>query len=451
MKSKEIMIIEDTETMLLGMEEALRREGFTVRGYRDPEAALVEFRRKPAALVISDLKMEPIDGIEVLLQVKESHPAAEVIMVSAYGTVETAVKAMQYGAADFITKPFSTDELRMRVHKVWEKIQQKEAFSQLAAEKELLEENLFGEMVGDSPAMQQVFRLIRRVARENSTILIEGESGTGKELAARAIHRQSLRAHKPFIPVNCGALNDNLLESELFGHEKGAFTGAIRRKKGRFELADGGTLFLDEIGDISPAMQVKLLRAVEQQAFERVGGEETITVDVRIICATHRNLLEEVEKGNFREDLYYRLSVIPLRLPPLRERKEDIPALVQHFLKKQQGEAAKHISEAGMELLRQYSWPGNIRELENVIERLQILTDSPEIPLELIAAQLGSRAPNTANNYENLPLDNAVSAFEKNLIRHALKQAAGNKNRAAKLLGVKTSTLYYKLEKYGLM
>ena len=451
MKSKDIIIIEDTATMLLGMEETLRREGFRVQGYEDPEAALQAFRRKPAPLVISDLKMEPLDGIEVLMQVKEFHPRTEVIMVSAYGTVEAAVKAMQYGAADFITKPFSTEELRVRVQKVWEKIQQKDAFSQLAAEKELLEENLFGEMVGESPAMQQVFQLIQRVAREDSTILIEGESGTGKELVARAIHRQSLRAHKPFIPINCGALNDNLLESELFGHEKGAFTGAIRRKRGRFELADSGTLFLDEIGDISPAMQVKLLRAVEQQTFERVGGEETITVDVRIICATHRNLLEEVEKGNFREDLYYRLSVIPVRLPPLRQRKEDIPALVQHFLKKQRGESAKHISPQGMMLLQQYSWPGNIRELENVIERLQILSPTDEIPPELIAEQLGSRIRGNPAHYENLPLEEAVGSFEKNLIARALKQSGGNKNQAAKLLGVKTSTLYYKLEKYGLL
>lgn len=447
---KKIMVVEDNPTMRLGMVESLRREGYAVSEFENGEAALKSFRQKPVSLVITDLKMAPVDGITLLQQIKETHPATEVIVVSAFGTVETAVQAMQFGAADFLTKPFSTDELRVRVKNVWERIQQRRTLDQLLAEKQILHDELFPEMIGNSPPMQQLFDLIQRIAKEDSTILIEGESGTGKELAARAIHQNSERNGKPFIKVNCGALNDNLLESELFGHEKGAFTGAIRQKKGRFELADGGTLFLDEIGDISPAMQVKLLRVLQEREFERVGGEVTISVDVRIICATHRNLPRRVQEGEFREDLYYRLSVIPMQLPPLRDRREDIPELVSHFLQKRS--QPKTITAEGINLLMEYSWPGNIRELENLMERLQVIAPGPEIDPQLIAVHLGSGiSHNTSGQYENLPLDDALYAFEKNLIVHALKKCDNVKNRAAKLLGIKTSTLYYKLEKFDLL
>ncbi len=447
---KKIMVVEDNPTMRLGMVESLRREEYAVSEFENGETALKAFRKKPVPLVITDLKMAPVDGITLLQQIKETHPATEVIVVSAFGTVETAVQAMQLGAADFLTKPFSTDELRVRVKNVWERIQQRRTLDQLLAEKQLLHDELFPEMIGNSPPMQQLFDLIQRIAKEESTILIEGESGTGKELAARAIHQNSERNGKPFIKVNCGALNDNLLESELFGHEKGAFTGAIRQKKGRFELADGGTLFLDEIGDISPAMQVKLLRVLQEREFERVGGEATISVDVRIICATHRNLPRRVQDGEFREDLYYRLSVIPMQLPPLRDRREDIPELVNHFLQKRS--QPKTITAEGINLLMEYSWPGNIRELENLMERLQVIAPGPEIDPQLIAVHLGSGiSHNTSGQYENLPLDDALYAFEKNLIVHALKKCDNVKNRAAKLLGIKTSTLYYKLEKFDLL
>jgi len=447
-----IIIVEDNPTMRLGMTESLRREGYEVFEFENAPAALEFFARQPAPLVIADLKMEPLDGIALLKKIKEIQPAAEVLMVSAFGTVETAVSAMQLGAADFLTKPFSPEELRVRVKKVWEKIRQRRALDQLLAEKQLLQEELFEDIIGTSAPMQQLFELVRRIAPENSTVLIEGESGTGKELIARAIHKQSPRARQPFIKINCGALNENLLESELFGHEKGAFTGAIRRKKGRFELADGGTLFLDEIGDVSPAMQVKLLRVLQEQELERVGGEETIRVDVRIICATHRNLTKLVMEGAFREDLFYRLSVIPIKLPPLRERKEDIPALAAHFLGKRRAAGKeKKITPAGLELLMNYSWPGNIRELENLLERLQVISPGEEIDPQLIAAHLSGGTFSAAVNYENLPLEQAVEAFERNLILHALKKAQGVKNQAAKLLGIRTSTLYYKLEKYGLL
>ncbi|MEZ4745582.1 MAG: sigma-54 dependent transcriptional regulator [Calditrichia bacterium] len=449
MQKNPLIIVEDNEAMRLGMTESLRRAGYDVFDFPDARTALDFFARQPVPLLISDLKMAGMSGMELLKQLKNQSPQTELIMVSAFGTVEVAVEAMQFGALDFLTKPFSMEELRIRVQRAFEKIQQKQQFERLLEQHHLLQDEQFGDMIGTSPVMQRVFDLIQRVAKEDSAILIEGESGTGKELVARAIHKNSDRADKPFVRVNCGALNDNLLESELFGHEKGAFTGAIKRKKGRFELADSGTLFLDEIGDISQNMQVKLLRVLQEGEFERVGGETTLSVDVRIISATHRNLPKLVMNSDFREDLYYRLSVIPIQLPPLRERKDDIPALVQHFLNIRN--RGKSISQEGLNLLIEYSWPGNIRELENVLERLAVITPQPLIEPQLIAQQLGRGVGMSAvNQYENLPLDDAVNAFEKNLIIHALKKAQGVKNQAAKMLGIRTSTLYYKLEKYGL-
>ncbi len=454
--SLRVVIVEDNATMRLGMEETLRRAGYQVTAFSNGPEALKHLEKQPVSIVITDLKMEPLDGLAVLEQVKARWPESEVILISAYGTVETAVKAMQMGAADFLTKPFSPEELRVRVRKVQQGIQQRQALAKLSDENRLLQEELgapYRGIIGRSASMQEIYRLIERVAREDSTVLIEGESGTGKELVARAIHRRSPRREKPFIRVNCGALNDNLLESELFGHEKGAFTGAIRRKRGRFELADGGTLFLDEIGDVSPAMQIKLLRVLQEQEFERVGGEETIRVNVRIIAATNRNLRELIARGEFREDLYYRLSVIPVQLPPLRERREDIPLLVNHFLERlcqERNHSKPEISPEGMELLQNYSWPGNIRELENVLERLLVISPDNRFSPELIARHLGN-IQNTTVNYQHLPLDEALHTFEKNLLLHALKKAGGIKNRAAKLLGIRTSTLYYKLEKYGLL
>jgi DNA-binding NtrC family response regulator len=453
MKSNEIIIVEDNDTMRLGMVEALHREGYQIYEFDNAPKALGFFKKNITLLVISDLKMEPLDGIGLLNEIKKINPSTEVIMVSAYGTVETAVKAMQLGATDFLTKPFSTDELRIRVRKVIEKIEQNRNIDQLTEENRLLQDDLFKDIIGNSPPMQRLFELINRVAREETTVLIEGESGTGKELVARAIHRKSPRVNKPFIKLNCGALNDNLLESELFGHEKGAFTGAIRQKKGRFELADGGTLFLDEIGDISPAMQVKLLRVLQEKEFERVGGEQTISVDVRLVSATNSDLKELIMQNRFREDLYYRLSVIPVKLPALRERKEDIPLLTEHFLNSLNGRRPnlkKYISSAGIQLLSNYHWPGNIRELENLIERLFVISPGPEIPAELIALHLSGH-PKISTDADGLLLDTALESFEKKLILNALKKSDGIKNRAAKLLGIRTSTLYYKLEKYGII
>ncbi|HVO74350.1 MAG TPA: sigma-54 dependent transcriptional regulator [Ignavibacteriaceae bacterium] len=456
MKSDEIIVIEDNDTMRLGIVESLQREGYKVSAFDNGIDALKKFKINPYAAAVIDLRMEPINGIEILRQIKECNPKTEVLMISAYGTVEDAVKAMQLGAADFLTKPFSPDELRIRIKKIWEKLQKEKRIEDLIEQNRLLNEELltdYKDIIGNSRAIKNVFSLIEQVAGKDSTVLILGESGTGKELVARAIHRKSKRADKPFIKVNCGILNENLLESELFGHERGAFTGAVRQKKGRFELADTGTLFLDEIGDISPAMQIKLLRVLQEGEFERVGGEITVHTDVRIISATNKDLQKLVAEGKFREDLFYRLSVIPISLPSLRERKEDIIQLVDYFLQRlaeKNRQQVKTISKEGMKLLIDYPWPGNIRELENLIERLFVISVEDGIAPDLIARHLASGIA-SYNGFENLPLEEAVFAFEKNLIVQAMKKSNGIKNRAAKLLGISTSVLYYKLEKFGLL
>lgn len=452
----QIFIVEDNNTMRLGISESLRREGYSVSDFESGPDALAQFKKNPAHIIITDLKMEPINGIELLKSIKSLSPETEVLLISAFGTVDTAVEAMQEGAVDFLTKPFSPDELRIRIKKIVEKINQKETIELLTAEKQILQDQYdyqYEEIIGISQVMKKLFSLINRIANQESTILIEGESGTGKELVARAIHKKSNRANKPFIKINCGALNENLLESELFGHEKGAFTGAIRQKRGRFELANNGTLFLDEIGDISQNMQVKLLRAIQEKEFERVGGENTIKVDVRIISATNRNLTQLVSEGKFREDLFYRLSVIPIKLPALRERKEDIPLLVNYFMNKllqSKPSLKRYISDEGLNLFKEYCWPGNIRELENVIERLIVISPDQEIKLQLIAQQLGKDS-NYPQHRAHTNLDEALFKFEKNLIVYALEEAGGVKNQAAKILGIRTSTLYYKMEKYGLL
>ena len=456
MNSEYIFVVEDNDTMRLGIVETLRRDGYKVLDFDNGASAVEAARLKIPALAILDLKMEPLDGIEVLIKLKDLNRQTEVLMISAYGTVEDAVKATKLGAEDFLTKPFSPDELRIRVGKIFRDIRKERKLESLIEQNRLLNEELFtgyDEMVGSSESIKKVFSLVDQVADKDSTVLIQGESGTGKELIARAIHRKSRRVDDPFIRVNCGVLNDNLLESELFGHEKGSFTGAIKRKKGRFELADKGTLFLDEIGDLSPAMQIKLLRVLQEGEFERVGGEETIKTDVRIISATNRDLQKLIAEEKFREDLFYRLSVIPVALPPLRERKVDIPLLVNFFLKKmseKNKQPLKEITNDGLDLLSDYTWPGNIRELENLIERLTVISQGNQIDPDLIAAHL-SNNPKPAGITSNLPLDEAVYSFEKNLIVQAMKKSGGVKNRAAKALGISTSVLYYKLEKFGLI
>ena len=453
MNNKEILVVEDNDTMRLGISETLKRELYSVFAFDNGMDALKKFECSNIPLAILDLKMDPLNGIEILKKLKEIKPSVEVLMISAYGTVEDAVEAMKLGAVDFLTKPFSPDELRIRIQNIWKKIESEKRIEELIEQNKILSKELgYDEMIGNSPNMREVFSLIEQVAGKESTVLIQGESGTGKELVARAIHKKSQRSGNGFIKVNCGALNENLLESELFGHEKGAFTGAVRQKKGRFELADNGTLFLDEIGDISPSMQIKLLRVLQEGEFERVGGESTIKTDVRLISATNQDLSKLLLEGKFREDLYYRLSVIPIKLPSLRERKEDIIPLVEHFLNKfaSLNKNRNKIDKEGLKLLFEYPWPGNIRELENLIERLCVISKDLEINSGLIAMHLTGNIQ-TGSNYDNLPLEDALFAFEKNLIVQAMKKADGVKNRAAKILGISTSVLYYKLDKFGLI
>ena len=456
MKDFEILVVEDNETMRLGIAESLRRDGYIVREFANGPDALSYFEQGNVCIAILDLKMSPLNGIEVLAEIKKMKPETEVLIISAYGTVNDAVQAMHLGAADFMTKPFSQEELKIRVRNLHQKIQSRQKIENLMEQNKLLSDELYtgyDEIIGESQAIKNVFELINKIAVGDSPVLIQGESGTGKELVARAIFAKSSRAEKSFIKINCGAFNDNLLDSELFGHEKGSFTGAIKQKKGRFELADKGTLFLDEIGDVSPAMQVKLLRVLQEGEFERVGGERTLTTNVRVISATNKDLQKHVAEKKFRDDLFFRLNVIPIILPSLRERKEDIPLLVNHFIDKlaqKYSHEKKIIDSSGMEVLINYSWPGNIRELENLIERLFFVSQGDKIEADLIGKQLFN-VPVKQENYDKLPLDDALAAFEKQMIVQAMKKADNVKTQAAKQLGIKTSTLYYKLEKYGLI
>jgi len=451
---KWIVVVDDNKTLCDAMAETLRRSEYVVKGFTNGQSALKYFQDKPAPLVITDLRMAPVDGLQVLKEVKKISPSSEVLLVSAYGTVEAAVEAMNGGAVDFLTKPFSNQELRARVKRIFNGLEQQALLEKLRDENHYLSaeiERQFPEFIGKSPAMCQVMTLIDKTAPVDSAVLISGESGTGKELAARAIHRKSMRGKGPFIRVNCGALNDNLLESELFGHEKGAFTGAYTQRKGRFELAEGGTLFLDEVGDISTAMQVKLLRALQEKEFERVGGEKTLRVNVRIIAATNKDLKKMVKDGTYRNDLYYRLNVIPIHLPPLRQRREDIPALVAFMLEKHRAiSVTPPVSIAAMNLLQDYAWPGNIRELENIIERVLVIRTGEGIEAADLAAYLETGVGPSQGAHPQT-LTEALEQTEKQMIKSALTRCAGVKSRTARLLGLKTGALYYKLEKYGLL
>lgn len=455
MSKTTIIIVEDNNTMRLGIKETLTRAGYLVFEF-DNGIDAENFTDEKIKIAVLDLKMEPIDGIETLRRLKQKNPEIKTLLISAYGTVEDAVKAMQLGASDFLTKPFSPEELRLRINNLVGEIVKEEKINDLLEQNKLLNDQLYesyDDIIGDSEIMKNLFDTVDKVALTNSTVLIQGESGTGKELIARAVHRKSTRADKPFIKLNCGSLNDNLLESELFGHERGSFTGAVKQKKGRFELSNNGTLFLDEIGDLSPAMQVKLLRVLQEGEFERVGGEETLNVDVRIIAATNLDLKQLINNYKFRNDLYYRLSVIPIILPSLRERKTDIPLLADYFLQKLAAKfktKRKSIDDNGRLLLTNYSWPGNVRELENLIERLFVISNEDVIDSFLIAKHLNSD-PLLHDKLENLKLDEALYIYEKKLIMQAMKKTNGVKNRAAKLLGIKTSAFYYKLEKFGLL
>ena len=455
-----ILLIEDDETLRDGMSQVLKIAGHQVTDVSNGVDGTELCRSEKFDLVITDYKMKEMNGLEVLEQVKSIDEDTDAILVTAYGTIDMAVEAMKKGAADYVTKPFSPSELNVRVEKVLKFREMRQTGERLDEENKYLREEIdikynFGEIVGSSENMLKVFEKIEKVAQSDSSVLIFGESGTGKELVARAIHFQSDRKDKSFVKVNCGVLAEGVLESELFGHERGSFTGAMRRRRGRFELADKGTIFLDEIGDVPLSTQVKLLRVLQERELERVGGEETVAVDVRVIAATNRNLMDMVESGKFREDLYYRLNIIPLELPPLRDRLEDIPVLVEHFLRKKSSELNKtqsSVNPGAMQELMNYCWPGNVRELENVIERAVVLCENNEIGLNDLPILLGDPNRTTLRLLkDDLPLVEALEDLERQLIARALEKAKGVKTEAARILGLKTSALYYKLEKYSMI
>jgi two-component system response regulator HydG len=462
----QVLIIDDHDSMREGLELLLRRRGHKTISADGGQRGLDLMDEVGADLVITDLKMAKMDGIQVLTEVRNRFPDVEVLVITAYGTIEKAVEAMKMGAADFITKPFSSEEFGVKIDRLLadreERLRLKRENVALRVENTYLREEAdarYGEIIGESNEMAEVFRWIERVARSDSTVMIYGESGTGKELVARAIHAGSPRKDGPFIRVNCGALTEGLLDSELFGHERGAFTGAERQRRGRFELADGGTLFLDEIATINQTTQIRLLRVLQERELERVGGEETIHVDVRIIAATNTPV-DELQKGeSFREDLFYRLHVVPVTIPPLRGRKADIPILAHHFLQKlkdRTNHQVDELSESAVLRLEEYDWPGNVRELENVMERALVLAEGGvlrEDDLPFLASgvdALDTSLIDAAIPGGGLDLTQAVEGLEERLLRKALEQARGVKAEAARLLGLKTSALYYKLEKYGI-
>jgi two-component system response regulator HydG len=455
-----VLIIDDNETMREGLGATVRRMGHEAVLAESGARGLESFAKQGADFVITDLKMEGTGGLDVVKGVRDRDPDCPVMIVTAFGTVETAVEAMRLGAFDFLQKPFAPEAVRLKVERALELRREKRARERAEAESAALRADAalpyrFGEIVGETPAMRAVFQTIEKVAPTDASVYIHGESGTGKELVARAIHARSKREAGPFVKVNCGALTETLLESELFGHERGAFTGAIKRKLGRFELADKGTLFLDEIGDVTPGLQLKLLRVLQEREFERVGGEETIRVDVRVVSATHKDIKAEVAAGRFREDLFYRLHVVPCPVPPLRERKDDIPRLVAHFIAKlgaRTNPAVKGVTSAALARFCAYQWPGNVRELENAVEQSLVFAEGAEIDVTALPGALrGEGAENTlAVPSGEMSLPEILEDLERQLIQRAYEKSGGVKTETARLLDIKTSALYYKLEKYGI-
>jgi len=445
-----ILIVEDEAKMRRLLELNLGEDGFTTFSAGDAESGLKLLRENAIDLVLTDLKLPGMNGLEFLQAVKHQNAARPVVVMTAFGSVETAVEAMKAGASDYVLKPFSLAEMRMVIHKELDVHNLREENRSLreALGKRYAHPNI----VAQSPKMQEVLATLERVAPTNSTVLLGGETGVGKDLIARAIHQKSRRAAGPFIKINSTAIPENLLESELFGYEKGAFTGAAASKPGKFELADKGTLFLDEIGDVPPAIQVKLLRVLQEREFERLGGTRTVKVDVRLVAATNRDLRAALEDGTFREDLYYRLNVVPIDIAPLRERKEDIPGLVHLFISRFSAESDKSvegITPDAMRVLVNYYWPGNVRELQNILERACALAkgtilEASDIHLDVRPA----RGAESANHF--LPEGMTLEQWEDEMIQEALKRAGGNKSQAARLLGLSRNALRYRLSKIGI-
>jgi len=445
-----ILIIEDEPKMRRLLEISLGEDGYTVHTVQDAESGLKYFQREALDLIVTDLKLPGMNGLEFLQEAKRWNASVPIVVMTAYGTVETAVEAMKAGASDYVLKPFSMAELRLVISKELDMQRVREENRSL---KEALGKRYqYQNIVARSVKMQEVLALVERVAATNSTVLLGGESGVGKDLIARAIHQNSRRASGPFIKINSTAIPDNLFESELFGYEKGAFTGANASKPGKFELADKGSLFLDEIGDVPAPIQVKLLRVLQEREFERLGGTKTLKVDVRLIAATNKDLRAALEQGTFREDLYYRLNVVPIDIPPLREHKEDIPDLVNHFLvrfTRENGKQVQEITPEALKLLMDYHWPGNVRQLENTVERAVALSADPVIHVEDISLDSGVLGRAAGSPAALLPEGMTLEQWEDEIIREALRRANGNKSQAARMLGLSRNALRYRLSKIG--
>ena len=443
-----VLIVEDEDNLRRVLELQLQSAGFEVD--KAPSAIDGLKLADRADLILTDLRLPGMDGMQLLSHIHASNPGTPVIVMTAFGTIENAVEAMKAGAVDFLPKPFSIDHLMAVVHKALELAKLRDENRQLR--EELGHRYQFDNIIGRSPPMQEIFGTIERVGPTRATVLLCGESGVGKDLIARAIHYHSPRRERPFVKINCTAIPENLMESELFGYEKGAFTGAVASKPGKFEQADTGTVFLDEIGDVPPSIQVKLLRILQEREFERLGSNRTRQIDVRVLAATNVDLRAALEQGRFREDLYYRLNVMPLNIPPLRERKEDIPHLADHFLKKHASEMGQPditIGESAIQKLLGYHWPGNVRELENVIERSLVLAGGKTLEAADIRMDI-SPASRAGQAETFLPDGMTLDEHEQTLIREALRRAGGNKSQAARLLGLTRNALRYRLTQMGI-
>ena len=446
---RRILVVDDELNIRGALVTLLEKKEYQVRGAASAEEALEQLETTPADLVLTDLKMPGMGGMEFLRQLKQKWPDTEVLIMTAFGSIDTAVEAMRCGAYDYITKPIDRERFAVVVEKALER-------RALAFENKQLKDRLetrtrFEQMIGESEPMQRVYSLVDMVADSDVTVLLTGESGTGKELVARAIHHRSHRANGPFVTLNCGALPENLFESELFGYEKGAFTGATTNKMGRFELADGGTLLLDEVGELSLKSQVDFLRVLETKEFRRLGGTKIVRVDTRIVAATNRNLREAVKEGDFREDLYYRLNVVPIPLPPLRERGDDIPLLADRFMEEfsaQHHREQKEISRQAMRLLRLYAWPGNIRQLRNLIERLVVTVKDPLIEPDHLPEEIQASRDDARTMV--VSLGSPLKDIEREAIRRTLTEVTNHREKAAKLLGISLRTLQYKIKEYGI-
>lgn len=450
-----ILLIDDEKNYLLVLETLLKDEGYQVTALNDPETALAFLEESEVDIIVTDMKMPKISGQEILEHVKQRWPHIPILIMTAFGSIENAVATMRYGAFNYITKPFANDELLLSIKNAAE-------LAKIHRQYRILHESLeerFGkhQIIGRSNAIKDMMKLVTRAAPSRATVLITGESGTGKELVARAIHFSSPRSQQPFISVNCMALSPTLLESELFGHEKGSFTGAVAMRRGRFEQANKGTLFLDEVGELTPELQVKLLRVLQERKFERVGGTEELDIDIRIVTATNQNLQSMVQNGTFREDLYYRLNVVHIPLPPLRERREDIPLLVAHFIEKIASEndiKPKNFTDEALNYLTGYEWPGNIRQLQNVIERCLVLVPNDTISIDDLPSEIKDEEAQFKSAVDLLPVEIDLAAtlekIEATLIRRALARANFTQVKAAELLGLSKSLLQYKLKKYNI-